>query len=404
MAGPDAKEIIIAGKGAVGKPGPRILAYGCTSAAGPTTEHFWKGLRQGTDHSREIPGGAPPFRACLWDRPVDAPRRWLLVTELTKAWEQARARLRPRVLSRIEAGGSLGVILASTKGEIDDWVWKEDARGRRHDPLTPVLEEFLVRGGLSPSLGVCVSNACASSLSALPLARAWLESGACSEVLLLAADAVGPFALQGFRSLRALTEDRCRPFDRHRSGLLLGEAAAAIVLSGAREPDGAMASEAAIVLTGAGLDAEGFAATRPEASGASLLRACQAASGPRERPLDLVIAHGTATAVNDACEDSVFHRLFPPGSAAPAISATKGSIGHCLGASGAMDLIAGCEAIRRGESFAITGTRELDREFHGRYLLEGAREARSPCEVLVTSLGFGGVHAAARISRQEAPA
>ena len=75
--------------------------------------------------------------------------------------------------------------------------------------------------------------------------------------------------------------------------------------------------------------------------------------------MDLVIAHGTGTPINDACEDRVFTELFRAG-AAPAVTATKGSIGHTLGASGAMDVIAACEALRRQRAFAITGARRID--------------------------------------------
>lgn len=386
----------------------RILAYGCSSAAGPTTADFWRGIRERKEHSRPLAGMNGSFRACVWERSPDAPRRPLLVAELTRAWMEALSALPPPIRGRMERGDRLGVILASTKGEIDDWIWDEDAARRERDPLTPVLEEFLERAGLRPVLGVCVSNACASSLSALPLARAWLTAGSCSEVLLLAADAVGPFTLRGFHALRALTEERCRPFDRFRSGLMLGEASAAIVLSGGEArhgtPGPAESAGGGILLVGEGLHVEGFAATRPSVSGDGLIRACQAIPGLREEPPELVIAHGTGTAVNDECEELVFRALFPESGPRPAISATKGSIGHCLGASGAMDLIAACEAIRREEAFPITGTREVDPAFRGRYLTGGDPTGVRPRRVLVTSLGFGGIQAAACVARIERPA
>lgn len=382
-----ALESSIAEKDAGHKAVAGVLSYGCTSAAGATTGHFWRGLREARDHSRELPLGTPPFRACLWDRPWDAPRRELLVVELLKAWEQARSGLSPPARARLERSGRLGVILASTKGDIDDWIWGEAAGAHERDSLTGILDEFVARCRLRPALSLCVSNACASSLSGLYLARSWFEARACDEVLLLAADAVGPFVLRGFRALRALTEDRCRPFARDRSGLTLGEAAAAIILSRGSDP------EAELAITGVGLDAEGFAATRPKASGESLLRACRAAPGHFAGSPELIIAHGTGTSVNDECEDSVFGALFGD---RPPISATKGSIGHCLGASGAMDLIAACEAIRRRELFPITGTSEADPAFRGRYQV-GKPADSPPRSVLVTSLGFGGIHAAARV-------
>ena len=194
-------------------------------------------------------------------------------------------------------------------------------------------------------------------------------------------------SINGFHALKALSESPgpIRPFSAERDGLRLGEAAAAMVLS--REPG-------ALSLEGIGLDTEGFAATRPSDAGKSLERAIlEAAAGSDEAP-DLILAHGTGTIANDRIEDQVLGRLYKDSP----ITATKWSIGHTLGTSGMMDLIAACESLRRQESFSIATTEKIDPEFKGHYLHAGASAPKALDTALVTSLGFGGVHAAARIA------
>src|SRR5262249_18366254 len=151
-------------------------------------------------------------------------------------------------------------------GYIEDFIWNPSAEELAHDPMMPLLTDFLQSSGIQPTRTVCLSNACASSLSALYLAQQWLDCGLVSDVWVMAADLVGPFVLQGFNCLRALTEEKVRPFSQNRSGLLLGDGASAILLSSSQEEG--------IRLRGVGIETEGVSVTRPSCSGESLARAC----------------------------------------------------------------------------------------------------------------------------------
>ena len=342
---------------------------------------------------------APRFspRACLWKGSTgDDTAARLIVEKTLVAYREAFAELDESARARVRAGRKLGVILATTKGTLDDEIWRgEDARLDR-DFLSPILDEIVKKASLSPARKTTVSNACASALSAFSLARAWLASGELDDVLVVAVDRIGPFVLHGFHSLRAVTDDVPRPFGTDRSGLLLGEASAALFLS---------AHPGEFQIAGVGVDAEGHAVTRPAESGASLRDACIAALSDT-RP-DLVIAHGTATEVNDPVEARVLAELFPEGDVP--ITASKGALGHTLGASGALDLILAREAIRRGEVFTISQTTEIDPKFSGKFLASPSPGTVATIpgnygRVLVTSLGFGGIHAAARLERTSTPA
>jgi 3-oxoacyl-(acyl-carrier-protein) synthase len=318
------------------------------------------------------------------------------VDEVFKAWKQVLENLSPQEQTRVKQT-KMGVILASTKGFVDDLIWKSNQVGLNRDLLSPILSDFLEKAEIQAERTICVSNACTSSLSALFLAEQWLQRRIVTEVLVIATDFIGPFVVQGFHALRALTNEQAMPFAKSRSGLRLGEAAAAILLT-SREQD-YESHGIGFDLVGVGLSAEGFAATRPSQSGGGLKKACLSIQTLQEIPPDLVIAHGTATLLNDSTEDQVFSELFHQSESPPLITATKGSIGHTLGASGSMDVIAACEVLKNQEVFLITNSAVPDPTFQGRYLCsQHAFPIPSQFNrVLVTSVGFGGVNAAALI-------
>ncbi len=381
---------------------PALLGAGCTSAAGNSVATTWDGVASGRNFAQAIDptawAVAPRFtpRACLWKDSTGGSAREVLVEKTLTAYFEALGELPDSAITRVRDGKKLGVILATTKGSLDDEIWKGEAAELSNDFFTPILDDFLKTAKLTPARKTCVSNACASALSAFALARSWLAGDDIEDVLVLAVDRIGPFVLHGFHSLRAVTADVPRPFAADRSGLLLGEASAALFLS--KHPG-------EFRISGVGVDAEGFAVTRPADSGASLHAACRLTADFAVDVPDLVIAHGTATEVNDPIEARVLSELFPMGNIP--ITASKGALGHTLGASGAIDLILAREAIRRGEAFTISQTTTIDPKFSGNFLTSpasatGATVPGKYSRVLVTSLGFGGIHAAAMLERTPA--
>jgi 3-oxoacyl-(acyl-carrier-protein) synthase len=318
--------------------------------------------------------------------------RKILGSRLHSAWKEAQDRLSDYEKRRLQTA-KVGVILASTKSFVDDFIWDASDEQLENDAMAPLLADFVENAKLTPQRTLTVSNACASSLSALYVAKHWLSSGTVTDVWLIAADRVGPFVLQGFHSLHALSEEKVRPFASSRSGLQLGDGAAAILLSSACED-----TSVRLHLQGVGIDTEGYAVTRPSSSGESLRRACLLIKNIQEAPPELVIAHGTATLLNDPAEDQAFASLFAAKNS-PLVTGSKWCIGHTLGASGAMDLIAACEILKRQEVFRIANTVEVDPAFSGRYLAaQHTYDVPSKLnKILITSLGFGGVNAAAMV-------
>jgi 3-oxoacyl-[acyl-carrier-protein] synthase-1 len=127
--------------------------------------------------------------------------------------------------------GQLGIIFASTKGCIEDFVWQPGLAERLTDTLQPVLQSFLVASGIKPKLQICVSNACSSVHGAVYLAQSWMKSQRVRHVLIIAADSIGPFVVNGFSALKTFAETRVTPFAKDRQGIQIGDAATAIMLS-----------------------------------------------------------------------------------------------------------------------------------------------------------------------------
>lgn len=344
-----------------------VVSYGCVTAAGDSTEQLWHSLKDGRPGTHTRSNGSDLENLT---RKLSVSFREMMV--------QAPAAATARLLN-----GHYGVILTSTKGCSNDFIWKPSAAQLNQDPLAPLLNSALKALELTPARSAIVSNACSGALAATRLAQMWLKQGL-SDVVILAADAASDFVTKGFSALRLLSQQPARAFAADRDGFLLGEAAACFWVSHPLK-------EAKAVLHPIGLDSEGSAVTRPTASGASLVRAAKQITALNDHPPDLIIAHGTGTQVNDQTEDFAFAQMF---SQRPFITGSKWCVGHTLATSGAIDMILACEVLRRRSVFTLHTTETADASFTGRYLTRGMSCA-PPKRVLVSSLGFGGMHASA---------
>jgi hypothetical protein len=366
-----------------------IHAYGCVAATGNGVDELWSALKSGRDDSTIWPEDSA-LRAFLFRERTATSIRSLLGDQLMNAF----APIADRVRAAANVGVT-GVILASTKGMSNDFIWQPDV-APLSDPLTPLLHDFLRRSELAVTRSLCLSNACSSTLAALALGQLWLRQGM-AQVLIVSADAVTPFVVKGFRTLKLISEQRGRPFAAERNGFLLGEAAAAILLTASRHH----ADD--IYLHEVGLDSEGSAVTRPSHSGESVRLAACRIPELLSPPPQVIIAHGTGTPINDATEDLAFARVFAKQQQpAPLITGTKWCVGHTLAASGALDIVAGCEALRRQQLFSLFTTVAADPSFTGRYFTNSnVATPISFARLLVSSLGFGGMHASALLERRQ---
>jgi 3-oxoacyl-[acyl-carrier-protein] synthase-1 len=358
-----------------------LQSYGCATAAGDSVDELWSALLEGRDTARPWPKN-PALKAFQFQNRAETSVQNLLVDKLMVSWATVKPHLR-----RDE---SYGVILASTKGMSDDFIWDAANPASGRDPLTPILDDFLQQAELQPKRSLCVSNACSSSLAALALSERWMAMGI-SQVVIVAADAVTPFVIKGFQALKLISATGVKSFSGDRNGFFLGEAAACVLVTFDRR-------ESNLRVQHVGLDSEGSAVTRPSSSGASLREAALRIPDLLTKRPQILIAHGTGTVINDETEDLAFSGLFSEGEM-PWITGTKWCVGHTLAASGALDLIAGAEALRAQKIFRLENTEAADSKFRGRYLTKNSTPPAEFSRIMISSLGFGGMHASALLEK-----
>lgn len=246
-----------------------------------------------------------------------------------------------------------------------------------------------------------VLGACASSTLAIGLARSWLLADRCDVVLAGGFDAVSIFVASGFEALRATAGERGpRPFRRDREGLALGEGAAVAALVREHVAAGAGARVHGFV-AGFGASCDAAHLTAPDRTGAGLARAGLAAlRDATASEVGLVSAHGTATEANDRSEalaiDAVARNAV--------VHAFKGSIGHTLGAAGALESLSALVALERGLAPASAGDGPV---VEGAAVLDVARPSDT-ASALKLSAAFGGANGAlvldaARVTRSSPP-
>jgi len=246
------------------------------------------------------------------------------------------------------------------------------------------LGDFIGRylGLTGPSF--VVSSACSSTAKVFGNAARMIAAGACDAAVVGGADSLCLTTLYGFRSLELTSRRPCRPFDRERDGISLGEGAGFALLEKPRA--GASADAPMLLGVGESSDAYHMSAPHPEGAGAKLaMQRALASARLGAADIDYINLHGTATPTNDAAEDAAVVELF--GRKTPA-SSTKGATGHLCGAAGITEAVISMLAVRHGLLPGSAHTRSVDPALKTNYVLE-TREARVR-RVLTNSFGFGG--------------
>lgn len=286
-----------------------------------------------------------------------------------------------------DLGAVDAILLATTKGDLPLW--------SAAFPATSGVSAGSVHAGspvaLARELGaVVVSGACASGPLALGEAARMILSGRARRVAVLGGDRLGPFVHAGFAALRALDPDGCRPFARERQGLVLGEAAAAILVCANDEPD---VRETDPWLTGWGASCDAHHLTGPARDGAGLATACRAALQRAQMTAPgAIIAHGTGTRYNDAAEACAYASVCP----GVPVTAWKGIFGHTLGTCGVLEAALATAIIR--DQRALPGcARLLDSDVTLNLIQPGAHPFNGT--LLSPNAGFGGLNGAVVIGR-----
>src|SRR6266481_2393927 len=261
----------------------------------------------------------------------------------------------------------------------------------------PVIDAQVAFGISAPCQ--VIANACASGTNAIGHAFECVRSGRYQRVLAGGYDALSELVFTGFDSLQASTPEKCRPFDRHRTGMVLGEGAAIL---GLENLDSAQQRGAPVLaeIIGYGISTDNFHITQPDPTGIgpqqAMQRALQSAHISADS-VDYINAHGTATPFNDAAEGKAIAELF----GRVPISSTKSMMGHSLGAAGAVEAIICLLALQHQFVPPNINFRAPDQLADLNIVANEARRTALRT-VLSNSFGFGGTNASIMMQKFEA--
>jgi len=240
--------------------------------------------------------------------------------------------------------------------------------------------------------GMEVNAACASSTVGVALGAQKIALGEQSTVLVCGADLASRFVHLGFSALKALTPTAARPFDQTRDGLVLGDGAAALLLSDKQTAEANGWAKLAEI-SGWGISNDANHITGPARDGIGLILSIRQALNMASLQPDEVqafCAHGTATQYNDGMELTAVETLF--GSRRFPIFSVKGSIGHTLGAAGGIETALSALALQHKTVLPTVGMQEAEERARDRVSAEA--QAFEGDTILTTNSGFGGVNAA----------
>ncbi|WP_246516209.1 beta-ketoacyl-[acyl-carrier-protein] synthase family protein [Aequorivita echinoideorum] len=302
--------------------------------------------------------------------------------------------------SKIELGEKVGLIISTTKGNIDV------LENNRHFPkeraylseLGKTIKNFF---GFKNE-AIILSNACVSGVLAISVAKKFISEKKYDHVFITSGDLVSKFVLSGFQSFQALSPNPCRPYDKNRTGINLGEVSASVLVTSSESLSAGvqeiLPSESVEIL-GDSTCNDANHISGPSRTGEGLYRSVKLAMKEAKieaSQLDYISAHGTATDYNDEMEAIAFNRL---GIQNVPLNSLKGYFGHTLGASGLVETIIGMHSLERNTLFASKGFDELGVSEKINVISENIEKPLSI--FLKTASGFGGCNTAAIFKKVE---
>jgi 3-oxoacyl-[acyl-carrier-protein] synthase-1 len=285
--------------------------------------------------------------------------------------------------SGVELNSKTAFILSTTKGNVT--ALKENSEESFNSAHLDVLAQNVAVFFKFKTQPIVVSNACVSGILAVSVAKRMIQSELYDNIFVIAGDEVSEFVLSGFNSFQAMSDSPCKPYSKNRTGVSLGEATAAILIS-------ANPATAKIKVIGDSSINDANHISGPSRTGEGLYRSIQNALKEAQievDKIDYISAHGTATPFNDEMEAIALNRL---GLQNVPINSLKGFYGHTLGASGLLETVIGIESVNQSMLFESKGFDEMGVS-ETINIIEKNKEATINY-FLKTASGFGGCNTA----------
>jgi len=400
--------------------GTVITGMGVISSAGTNLDDFWNTLESGTITYKEIEEYKEDknYRTKIGARIEDKIWQCIIPNEYKLKYGRAsqycisaaasaieNANINLKDLSRLR----VGVVISTTMGEIQveeqlSVIKQREGSDRIPQELLSQYRTDNIVSALTNAFNISgpthmVPAACAGGNFAVGFGKRLLEWDEADIVIAGGVDVFSRVAFTGFQRLLSLAPDMCRPFDKERKGLVLGEGSGIIIME---KTSSAKARKAKILgeLIGVGLTSDRFHMTAPHPQGDGALRAMDGAIKEADifpEDIDYISAHGTGTAANDKVEVKALEEIFGIGKVPP-LSSIKSMIGHPMGAAGAIELIASLQMMENNTMIPTVNYSIPDPDCDIDCVPNVSRKANLDC-VLSNSFGFGGQSSSIIIKR-----
>lgn len=313
--------------------------------------------------------------------------------------------------ARWQTPNSFPIIMGTTAGGMEQGeVYLRHARTHPHDSRSQptralYYQSHLQARVLCDAFGIngsttIIANACATGASAIAQAWDMIHTGRADHVLTGGYDALSQFVFAGFDSLHTLSPTICRPFDAMRDGLMLGEGAAVLALESLESAQRRRAPILGeIAGCGACIDTNHLTQPHPQGDAAfkSMTQAC-ACARITPKQIDYINAHGTGTPLNDSAEARAICRWAGEDAGDIPVSSTKASVGHTLGAAGAIEAVV-CLMVLGGQWLPPETTLQTPDPLCLFPIVRHPQTTRVNT-VLSNSFGFGGVNISLVLKRE----
>ncbi len=279
-------------------------------------------------------------------------------------------------------------ILSTTKGNIallKTEVLNEEVRERVALQHTAKRIAGYFKAGNTP---LVVSNACISGVLAIMVAKRLLQSGKYRNAVVTGADMLSRFVIAGFQSLHAISSTPCKPFDKTRDGISLGEGAATVVIT----VEESFAGDKKVLVHEGASSNDANHISGPSRTGNELAYAVNTALRENHVNIDdlaFISAHGTATIYNDEMESKAFETA---GLSGVPLHSLKGNYGHTLGAAGVIESVLTIQSLKEG--LVLPSANYNEKGVSGNVTVNKALSKTNKRHALKTASGFGGCNAA----------
>lgn len=251
--------------------------------------------------------------------------------------------------SNLSINDRVGLIVSTTKGNVDA-LDADNSFPEERAYLSSLANSISNFFGITRT-PIVISNACVSGILALATAKRYIQQGMYDHILVVGGDLVTEFILSGFNSFQALSDELCKPYDKDRKGINIGEVTASALVTNDIE----LLSEDAVAILGEASCNDANHISGPSRTGEGLFRSIQSAleqSQISAKDIDFISAHGTATLYNDEMEAIAFNRS---GLEDVPTHSLKGYFGHTLGASGLLEAIVGVHSLKNDTLYKSLG-------------------------------------------------